>query len=161
MCILTPYKAQRALLNSLLADPLEVLGIQGMKLASRNEAMSFLAGRRARPGRGRPDGAGPSGRPTDGYVQARVYVRLAVVDSMQGATEDIVILSLTRDGFGSPGFLASWARINVATTRSCGLLIILGHCKLLHRCAPCRAILRYCQMAGRYLQLQNPNPGTC
>ena len=48
-------------------------------------------------------------------------IRLAVADSMQGATEDVVILSLARDGFGSPGFLADWARVNVATTRECVL----------------------------------------
>ena len=43
VCILTPYKAQQALLDSLLTDPREVLGLSGMDSASRKEALSFLA----------------------------------------------------------------------------------------------------------------------
>ena len=121
MCILTPYKAQCDLLNRLLFDPLEVLGMAGLSGDAWEKTLRFLKERR-----------------TGG---TRVYIRLAVVDAMQGATDDIVILSLTRDGFGTPGFLAVWARVYVATTRACGLLVILGHHRLLQQRAPRTAAL--------------------
>ena len=72
---------------------------------------------------------------------------------MQGATENVVILSLARDGAGSPGSLADWARVNVSTTRECGLLVILGNRPLFQSCAPCYGLYRYCQMAGRAFEM--------
>ena len=59
--------------------------------------------------------------------QPIIHVNIAGIQIIEENTEDVVILSLARDGFGSPGFLSDWARVNVSTTRECGLLVILGN----------------------------------
>ena len=55
-------------------------------------------------------------------------VKIDTVDSYQGKENRIIILSLTRsDKFGSPGFLRTPNRINVAMSRAMDRLIIVGN----------------------------------
>ena len=50
VCILTPYKAQQALLDSLLMGPREVLGLSGMEPASRKRGSVFFGETTGAPG---------------------------------------------------------------------------------------------------------------
>lgn len=68
---------------------------------------------------------GQFGRFNDFTLGARVRIRLATVDSFQGQEADLVLLSFVKSG--SPGFLSSPNRLNVALTRARFQIVLIGH----------------------------------
>jgi hypothetical protein len=55
------------------------------------------------------------------------HVRIKTVDGFQGGEEGIIIISCTRAGSRTVGFLNDFRRLNVAVTRARYSLIIVGH----------------------------------
>eukprot|EP00887_Chlorella_sp_A99_P002672 scaffold6.g2672.t1 len=81
--------------------------------------------------------------PAPAQAQAAGSVRVATVDSYQGAESDVIILTLafTR----ATGFAADAARINVALTRARHNLVVLGLSQAVRDASPAfRAVLTQC-----------------
>ncbi len=84
-------------------------------------------------------------RESDFLRPLRKYITVNTVDSFQGQERDVILVSLVRaNEAGQIGFLRDLRRTNVAITRACLKLILIGHPETLCRHRFYRALYERC-----------------